>query len=109
MLGAWAHDHPGLCKVLHENTLNLRTEMRFQEETARSTTAAVQLCMDAGLAPVADAAEVAPDLRAAVHGAVSMRVDQPDLPWEPLDAQVERFLVKLVGTQPGHARDAPGE
>jgi hypothetical protein len=40
------------------------------------------------------------DLRAAVHGAVSLRVNQPDLPWPPLEEQVERFLTKLVGVTP---------
>jgi hypothetical protein len=53
--------------------------------------------MDEGLAPAGDAAEVSLDLRAAVHGAVSMRVNQPDLPWPPLEEQVDRYLVKLVG------------
>jgi hypothetical protein len=53
--------------------------------------------MDAGLAPGGDAATVSPDLRTAVHGAVSLRVNQPDLPSPPLEEQVERFLTKLVG------------
>jgi hypothetical protein len=34
--------------------------------------------------------------RAAVHGAVSMRVNQPDLPWPPLGEQVDRFVAKLL-------------
>ncbi|MEV7521220.1 TetR/AcrR family transcriptional regulator [Streptomyces sp. NPDC091371] len=103
VLGTWAHDHPGLYKVLHESTLNQRTDMRFKEELGRTTTAAVQRCMDAGLAPADDASMVALDLRSAVHGAVSMRVNQPDGPWPPLEQQVDRFLRKLVGTSP-----APG-
>jgi len=94
VLGHWAHDHPGLYKVMHESTLNQRMATAF----ARST-AAVQNCMDAGLAPQGDAATVALDLRAAVHGAVAMRVAQPDLPWPPLDEQVERYLEKLVGVR----------
>ncbi|MFF4342975.1 TetR/AcrR family transcriptional regulator [Kitasatospora sp. NPDC001540] len=97
VLGAWAHRHPGLYKVLHESTLNQRAEMPFKEELGRSTAAAVQACMDAGLAPADDAATVALDLRAAVHGAVSMRVNQPGHPWPPLEEQVDRFLRKLVG------------
>lgn len=97
LLGTWAHQNPGLYKVLHESTLNRRTDMPFQAELAAGATAAVQRCMDAGLAPADDAATVALDLRAAVHGAVSMRVNQPDLPWPPLDEQVDRFLTKLVG------------
>lgn len=108
VLGAWAHDHPGLYKVLHESTLNQRTDMRFKEELGRTTTAAVQRCMDAGLAPMDDAATVALDLRAAVHGAVSMRVNQPDHHWPPLEDQVDRFLRKLVGTSPTPVDDTPG-
>jgi AcrR family transcriptional regulator len=97
VLGAWAYQHPGLYKVLHESTLNQRADMPFRRHLADRTTAAVQRCMDAGLAPADEAATIALDLRAAVHGAVSMRLNQPDHPWPPLEDQVERFLSKLVG------------
>jgi AcrR family transcriptional regulator len=97
VLGAWAQRHPGLYKVLHESTLNQRTDMSFKQELADRTTAAVQRCVDAGLAPAADATTIALDLRAAVHGTVSMRLSQPDLPWPPIEEQVDRFLTKLVG------------
>jgi AcrR family transcriptional regulator len=97
VLGTWAHEHPGLYKVLHESTLNQRADMSFKQELTDRTTDAVRRCMDAGLAPAGDAAAISLDLRAAVHGAVSMRVNQPDLPWPPLAEQVERFLTKLVG------------
>jgi AcrR family transcriptional regulator len=100
LLGTWVQRHPGLYKVLHESTLNQRTTMAFKEELTERTTAAVQQCMDAGLAPADNAASVALDLRAAVHGTVSMRVNQPDLPWPSLEEQVERFLTKLVGVPP---------
>jgi AcrR family transcriptional regulator len=96
---AWVNQHPGLYKVLHESTLNQRTDMAFKQDLADRMTVAVQRCMDAGLAPAGDAKEVSLDLRAAVHGAVSMRVNQPDLPWPPLEAQVDRYLAKLVGVQ----------
>jgi AcrR family transcriptional regulator len=96
LLGIWVQRHPGLYKVLHESTLNQRRAMDFKQELTERTTAAVQQCMDAGLAPADDAAMVALDLRAAVHGAVSMRVNQPDLPWPPLEEQLDRFLIKLV-------------
>ncbi|MFB9836341.1 TetR/AcrR family transcriptional regulator [Actinoallomurus acaciae] len=100
LLGEWVHRHPGLYKVLHESTLNQRTSMAFKQELADRTTAAVQRCMDAGLAPADDPAMVSLDLRAAVHGAVSLRINQPDLPWTPLEEQIDRFLVKLVGIPP---------
>jgi AcrR family transcriptional regulator len=99
VLGTWAGEHPGLFKVLHESTLNQRADMSFREELGRTATAAVRRCMDAGLAPEDDAAEVALDLRAAVHGAVSMRVNQPGSQWPSLEDQVNRFLRKLVGVR----------
>ncbi|MFD0365827.1 TetR/AcrR family transcriptional regulator [Nocardia sp. GCM10030253] len=100
VLGAWAYRHPGLYKVLHESTLNQRAEMPFKRQLTERTTAAIQRCMDAGLAPEDDAPSVTLDLRAAVHGAVSMRLNQPDQPWPPLEDQIERFLIKLVGVAP---------
>ncbi|RJL35564.1 TetR/AcrR family transcriptional regulator [Bailinhaonella thermotolerans] len=103
VLGAWVQRHPGLYKVLHESTLNQRVAMPFKQALAEGTTAAIQRCMDAGLAPADDAATVSLDLRAAVHGAVSMRVNQPAVPWPPLEEQVDRFIVKLVGAAPAPA------
>lgn len=101
VLGHWAQDHPGLYKVLHESTLNQRNAMAFKKDFSERMVAAVRRCMDAGLAPAGDPELVALDLRAAVHGTVSMRVNQPDLPWPPLEDQVDRFLTKLVGVAVG--------
>ncbi|MFC1433812.1 TetR/AcrR family transcriptional regulator [Streptacidiphilus sp. N1-3] len=100
LLGAWGREHPGLYKVLHESTLDRRRDMSFRDEMSQRTTAAVRRCMDAGLAPRADPETVSLDLRTAVHGAVSLRLNQPELPWPPLEQQVERFLTKLVGIPP---------
>ncbi len=100
LIGAWSREHPGLYKVLHESTLNQRADMSFKDEMAKRTTAAIRRCMDAGLAPHGDAETIALDLRTAVHGAVSLRVNQPELPWPPLEEQVDRFLTKLVGLPP---------
>jgi AcrR family transcriptional regulator len=100
LLSAWSREHPGLYKVLHESTLNRRADMSFKEEMGKRTTAAIRRCMDAGLAPRGDAEAVCLDLRTAIHGAVSLRVNQPELPWPPLAEQVDRFLVKLVGVPP---------
>lgn len=98
LLGEQARGHAGLYKVLHESRLNRRVDMSFKLTLAEGTTAAVRRCMDAGEIPAGDAEEVSFDLRAAVHGAVAMRVNQPGLDWPPLDDQVERFLHKLAGT-----------
>jgi AcrR family transcriptional regulator len=99
-LGSWVSDHPGLYKVLTESTLNQRADMSFRLVIREQTAAVVQRCMEAGLASMDDAAAVAFDLRAAVHGVLSMRVNQPDLDWPPLGEQVDRYLVKLVGIAP---------
>jgi AcrR family transcriptional regulator len=95
-LGTWMREHPGLYKVLHESTINQRHEMAYKRQVGERTAQAVQRCMDAGLAPADDPAAVSLDLRAAVQGAVSMRVNQPDLPWPPLAEQVDRFVRKLL-------------
>ncbi|WP_372666750.1 TetR/AcrR family transcriptional regulator [Amycolatopsis kentuckyensis] len=94
---AWAREHPGLYKVLHESAVHRRHGMPFKEVMVARTTEAVQACMDAGLAPADDAATVAIDLRTAVNGMLAQRINEPDLPWPPAVEQVDRFLVKLVG------------
>jgi AcrR family transcriptional regulator len=99
LLGTWVRDNPGLYKVLHESRLNQRMHLVFKDDLATATIAAVQRCMDAGLAPVDDPAAVALDLRAAVHGAVSLRVNEPGMDFPPLEEQIDRFLTKLVGVK----------
>ena len=93
---AWVQDHPGVYKVMHESKVG----MPFKEAAFTRTTAAVQRCMDAGLAPPGDAATVALDLRTAVIGMLSLRINEPELPWPPFPEQADRFLAKLVGLAP---------
>lgn len=100
---AWAQEHPGLYKVLHESKVNQRLGMPFKQVLAERTTAAVQRCIDAGVAPAGDAATIALDLRTAVIGMLSLRINEPDLTWPPAAQQIDRFLTKLVGL-PGKAR-----
>lgn len=97
---AWAREHPGLYKVLHESKVHRRLGMPFKEVMVARTIDAVQACMDAGLAPADDAATVAIDLRTAVNGMLAQRINEPDLAWPPAVEQVDRFLVKLVGLRP---------
>jgi AcrR family transcriptional regulator len=94
---AWADAHPGLYKVLHESTVHRRLGMPFKEVMVQRTIESVQRCMDAGVAPIDDATTVAIDLRAAVNGMLSQRINEPDLPRPPAAEQLDRFLVKLVG------------
>jgi AcrR family transcriptional regulator len=96
----WAQRHPGLYKVLHESTLNQRRDMPFKRDLTGRTTAAVQRCIDAGVAPPGDAAIIALDLRVAIYGMASLRVNQPDFPWPDLAEQLERFLTRHVGIAP---------
>ncbi len=97
---AWAREHPGLYKVLHESKVHRRLGMPFKEVMVARTIDAVRDCMAAGLAPADDAAAVAIDLRTAVNGMLAQRINEPDLPWPPAVEQVDRFLVKLVGLRP---------
>jgi hypothetical protein len=97
---AWAQSHPGLYKVLHESKVHRRLGMPFKEALMARTAAAVQRCMDAGIAAPGDAATVALDLRTAVNGMLSQRINEPDLPWPPVDEQLGRFLTKLAGLGP---------
>jgi AcrR family transcriptional regulator len=90
---AWVQEHPGIYKVMHESKVG----MPFKEVAFTRTTAAVQRCMDAGVASPGDAATVALDLRTAVIGMLSLRINEPDLPWPPFPEQADRFLAKLVG------------
>jgi len=93
----WAQRHPGLYKVMHESKVSRRPGMPFKEVLLAHAAAAVRDCMDGGAAPPGDALMVALDLRAAVIGMVSLRINEPDLPWPPIAEQVDRFLTKLVG------------
>jgi hypothetical protein len=92
-------EHSGIYKVMHESKVG----MPFKEAAFTRTTAAVQRCMDAGVAAPGDAATVALDLRTAVIGMLSLRINEPDLPWPPFPEQADRFLAKLVGLTPPSA------
>jgi AcrR family transcriptional regulator len=96
-MSRWAQKHPGLYKVMHESKVNRSQAMPLKEILGARIRDAVQLCMDAGVAPQDDAATVTLDLRTAVLGMLSMRINEPDMPWPPAIQQIDRFLVKLVG------------
>ncbi|MFC0435862.1 TetR/AcrR family transcriptional regulator [Kutzneria buriramensis] len=89
--------YPGLFKVMHESKVNRVIGMPFKQALGQATVAAVQRCIDEGSATPGDAAVIATDLRAAVTGMLSLRINEPDLPWPPVDQQIDRFLTKLVG------------
>jgi AcrR family transcriptional regulator len=96
----WAQKHPGLYKVMHESKASRRPGMPFKEVVLTRTTEAIQECMEAGMASPGDALTVALDLRAAVIGMLSLRINEPNLPWPPAEQQIDRFLTKLVGLAP---------
>ena len=93
---SWVQEHSGLYKVMHESKVG----MPFREAAFTRTTAAVQRCMDAGVATPGDASTVALDLRTAVVGMLSQRINEPDLPWPDFSEQADRFLAKIVGLAP---------
>ena len=100
----WAQEHFGLFKVLHESTLHTRKDLSFMRRSGAGTAEAVRRCIAAGVAPAGDADAIALDLRTAVHGMVSMRLNQPFLEWPTLEQQLDRFLAKLVGIPKKRAR-----
>ena len=102
---AWVQEHRGVYKVMHESKVG----MPFKEAALTGTTAAVQRCMDAGAAPSGDAVAVALDLRTAVTGMLSLRINEPGLPWPPFPEQADRFLSKLVGLAPPAGNTARSE
>jgi hypothetical protein len=53
--------------------------------------------VDAGLAPADDAQTVAVDLRTAVNGTLAQSINEPDLAWPRTEAQIDRYLAKIVG------------
>jgi AcrR family transcriptional regulator len=93
----WAQEHPGIFKVMHESKVSQRPGMPFKGEALARMTDAVRRCMDSGAAPRGDARAVALDLRVAVVGMVSLRINEPGLPWPPAAEQLDRFLAKLAG------------
>jgi AcrR family transcriptional regulator len=93
----WAEQHPGLYKVLHESKVNSRLGMPFKQVMMQRMTDAIRRCMDAGVAPRDDIATLTLDLRTAVSGMLSSRINEPELPWPPAAEQIDRFLRKLVG------------
>jgi AcrR family transcriptional regulator len=96
-MAEWAHKHPGLYKVMHESKLNREHPSPAKIELGNRLQAAVERCMDSGDAPRDDPETVTLDLRAAVQGMLSMRVNEPGASWGSVAQQVERFLVKIVG------------
>jgi AcrR family transcriptional regulator len=100
----WARSHPGLYKVLHESTVNQRAETPLKNDMAQRTAAAISRCIDAGLAPPGDPAIIASDLRTAIHGLVSLQINQPQTHRSDASEQIDRFLAKLVGIPPASAK-----
>jgi AcrR family transcriptional regulator len=96
----WAQEHPGLYKVMHESKASRRPGMPFKEVMLTRTAEAIQECIEAGTAPPGDALTMALDLRAAVIGMLTLRINEPNLPWPPAGQQIDRFLTKLVGLAP---------
>jgi len=96
----WAQGHPGLYKVMHESKASRRPGMTFKEVVLTRTADVIQQCIEAGTAPPGDALTMALDLRAAVIGMLTLRINEPNLPWPPAEQQIDRFLTKLVGLPP---------
>lgn len=87
-MAAWAVAHPGLTKVMHESRTS--PAMPFKAELFERLVTAVAQCGHED--PVATAL----DLRSAVLGAVSLRINEPGLPWGDLDGQLDRLIDAIL-------------
>jgi AcrR family transcriptional regulator len=90
----WALDHPGLYKVLHESGVNRRAAQPYKQALLDRTTDAVRACL--GDPDAADAATIAFDLRTAVNGMLSVRVNEATRDWPPPRQQLDRFIAGLL-------------
>ncbi|GLZ80539.1 TetR family transcriptional regulator [Actinorhabdospora filicis] len=88
-MAAWALANPGLTKVMHESRTS--PAMPFKAAMFERLVDAVHPCTRTD--PVAAAL----DLRSAVLGAVSLRINEPGLPWDALDGQVDRLVNAILG------------
>lgn len=88
-MAAWAMANPGLTKVMHESRTS--PSMPFKAELFERLVEAVEPCTRAD--PIATTL----DLRSAVLGAVSLRINEPGLPWGTLDGQIDRLVNAVLG------------
>jgi Tetracyclin repressor-like, C-terminal domain len=103
--------NPGQYRVLFMTTGNLTPNHKHaeidHEHTFDSNTsgmkglvelvAAVESAIEAGLVqPIASALDMSLMLWAHVHGIASLRIANPDMPWPPVEQQVETMFMMLA-------------
>lgn len=87
--------HPGHYQILFSATLGLDPERpgdRPGERVFGRLVAAVQTCVDAGVARRGDAQLMAVNVWVALHGIVSLRTSRPGHPWPPVDTLIDAAL-----------------
>jgi AcrR family transcriptional regulator len=100
-------EHPGHYQVLFSASLALdpaRPGDRPGERVFGRLVAAVQACIDAGVARRGDASVMAVNVWVALHGIVSLRTSRPNHAWPPLDTLVNAALSGQVGLADTHVR-----
>ena len=97
----FALDHPRLYQLMFQDDLPLTlrgqpaaTPGRRSFENLR---AAVQRCLDAGLAPAHDDPfRLASLIWSAEHGLVLARISRPAFPWAPIDVLVDEMVTRMM-------------
>jgi AcrR family transcriptional regulator len=94
--------HPGHYQVLFSAILRLDSSARPQERPGQRVfgrlVAAVQACVDGGVARTGDATAMAVNVWVALHGIVSLRTSRPaSFKWPPVEALIEAALSGQVG------------
>ncbi|HZD74822.1 MAG TPA: TetR/AcrR family transcriptional regulator [Actinomycetota bacterium] len=108
-------EHPGHYQVLFSATLRLDPSARPQERPGQRVfgrlVAAVQACVEAGIARPGDAFAMAINVWVALHGIVSLRTSRPtSFKWPPVEALIDAALsgqVGLAATRPRTIKSAP--
>lgn len=97
--------HPGHYQLLFSANLALdpgRPGDRPGERVFGRLVAAVQTCIDAGVARQGDASVMAVNVWVALHGIVSLRTSRPNHAWPPVDMLVNAALSGQVGLANPH-------
>jgi AcrR family transcriptional regulator len=94
----FALDNPGLYRVMFdvERPASERGLASFQ-----TLVRAIERCQKGGVAEEGDTVGRAALVWAGLHGLASLRINRPQFPWPaPLEHDVERLVVALLGSRP---------
>lgn len=94
----FALEHPGHYRVMFDTQLVTGIHSDAGRHVFEGLVQSIRPCLDAdGDGDRDDASRLAGLVWPALHGLVSLRINQPGFPWEPLDKAVDEMVRRLVG------------